>query len=63
LRYELKNVRAVSFQVNASGNDEFRPTEEVAFNFEEIKVTHTEYDESGSPKGKTEYSWKVEKGE
>jgi type VI secretion system secreted protein Hcp len=39
------------------------PLEEVALNFEEIKVTYTECDSSGKSKGNIEYSWKVEEGE
>jgi type VI secretion system secreted protein Hcp len=60
LRYELTNVTATSHDIGADPDD--RPTEEVAFNFEEIKVTYTEYDDSGAAKGETEFSWKVEEG-
>ncbi len=63
LRYELKNVRPSRYDIGGSGQSGGRPTEEVAFNFEEVKVTYTEYDESGLPRGETEFSWKVEKGE
>jgi type VI secretion system Hcp family effector len=64
LKYELTNVMITSFQVNASGNDESGPpTVVVGNNFEEIKVTYTEYDDEGSKKGKVEYAWKVEEGE
>ena len=34
----------------------------VGNNFEEIKVTYTEYDEGGNNLGNVEYEWKVEKG-
>ncbi len=62
LRYELKNVMVTGVQVNASGNDEAGPPTVVASNnFEEIKVTYTEYDDSGSSVGKVEYEWTVEK--
>lgn len=64
LRYELTNVVIMGIQVNASGNDEAGPpTMVVSCDFEEIKVTYTEYDDTGSSKGNIEYSWKVEKGE
>ena len=61
LKYELKNVMITSFQVNASGNDEAGPpTVVVGNNFEELKVTYTEYDNSGGSQGDTEYEWRVE---
>ena len=64
LKYELKNVMITSFQVNASGNDEAGPpTVVVGSNFEEIKVTYTEFDDTGKPLGNVEYEWKVEEGE
>ena len=53
-----------SCQVNASGNDEAGPpTVVVGNNFEEIKVTYTEFDDEGSSKGNVEFEYKVEKGE
>ena len=52
-----------SVSVNASGNDEAGPpTIVIGNNFEEVKVTYTEYDDTGSSKGNVEYSWKVEEG-
>lgn len=64
LKYELKNVMVTSFQVNASGNDEAGPpTVVIGNNFEEIKVTYTEYDSEGNRRGNVEYQWKVEEGE
>ena len=64
LKYELKNVLITSYQVSASGNDEAGPpTVVVGSNFEEIKVTYTEYDDSGNAKGNVEYQWKIEEGE
>ena len=63
LKYEMKNVMVTSFQVNASGNDEAGPpTVVVGNNFEEIKVTYTEYDDTGSSAGNVEYEFAVEKG-
>ncbi len=63
LKYELKNVLVTSFQTNASGNDEAGPpTVVIGNNFEEVKVTYTEYDDTGSKKGNVETSFKVEKG-
>ena len=64
LKYELKNVLVTSFQTNASGNDEAGPpTVVIGNNFEEIKVTYTEFDDEGSSKGNVETEFKVEKGE
>ena len=63
LRYELKNVMITSYQTNASGNDEAGPpTVVVGNNFEEIKVTYTEYDDTGSSAGNVETEFQVEKG-
>jgi len=63
LKYELTNVQVTSFDVNASGNDESPPTVTIANNFEEYKVTYTEYDSEGNKGGNAETTWKVEKGE
>ena len=61
MKYELKNVQVTAFDVNASGNDESPPTVTIANNFEEYKVTYTEYDSEGNKKGNTETAWKVRK--
>ena len=63
LKYELVNVQVTAFDVNASGNDESPPTVTIANNFEEYKVTYTEYDSEGNKGGNAETTWKVEKGE
>ena len=64
LKYELTNVLVTSFDINASGNDEAGPpTVIMSNNFEEIKVTYTEFDRTGGDMGKVEYEWKVEEGE
>ena len=64
LVYELTNVMITSFQTNASGNDEAGPpTVVIGNNFEEIKVTYTEFDDTGASQGNVETSFKVEKGE
>ena len=60
LQYELKNVLVSSYQISGDADD--RPTEEVAFNFEEIKVTYTYFARDGSKGGSVEFEWKVEKG-
>ncbi len=64
LKYELVNVMITSYQTNASGNDDAGPpTVVIGNNFEEIKVTYTEYDDTGSSQGNVETTFKVEKGE
>jgi type VI secretion system secreted protein Hcp len=63
IKYELVNVQVTAFDVNASGNDETPPTVTLANNFEEYKVTYTEYDSEGNKGGNAETTWKVEKGE
>ena len=64
LKYELTNVMVTSYQTNASGNDDAGPpTVVIGNNFEEIKVTYTEYDEAGSSKGNVETEFKVGVGE
>ena len=61
-KYELKNVVITSFSVSASGASESVPVEEVSLNFEEIKWTYTEFDDTGSSRGNIEASWKIEAG-
>jgi type VI secretion system secreted protein Hcp len=59
--YELKNALVTSYVVGgATGGI---PTEEISLAFEEIKVTYTEVDSTGSSKGNIEYTWKVETAE
>ncbi|MBI1389047.1 MAG: type VI secretion system tube protein Hcp [bacterium] len=60
--YELKNVLVTSYQVQVDANGGQRPVESISLNFEEIKVTYTEVDPTGQPKGNVEYNWKVEEG-
>lgn len=63
LAWELKNVQITSYQIGGSGNDETGPpVVVVGTNFEEVKVTYTEYDNAGNSKGKVETTWKVEEG-
>ncbi len=65
IKYELKNVRVSSYDVRGTGSDvDGPPTVVVGNNFEEIKVTYTEYDdETGAQKGSVETTLKVGKGE
>lgn len=61
--YELKNVLVTSYDISGGGQSEEVPTENISMNFEEIKVTYTECDNTGKKKGNVEYSWKVEEAE
>lgn len=61
--YELKNVQVVNYSVGGAAQSDAVPMEDMALNFEEIKVTYTETDAAGKKKGNVEYTWKVEKGE
>ena len=60
-RYELTNVLVTSYSVSGGSSDV--PTEDFSLNFEEIKVTYTEYDSEGNKGGNAETTWKVEEGE
>lgn len=58
LKYTLYRVRVVSYQVDASGNDEAEPpNEQVHLVFSGIDVTYTEYDDTGSSLGNVQYSY------
>lgn len=48
LKYELKNVLVTSYQIGGTSDDGSIPVEEVAHNFEEIKVTYRRTDASGN---------------
>ena len=61
--YELRNVMVTSYSVQGSGVGREVPVEDLALNFEEIKVTLTEITRKGKIKGKHEYKWKVETGD
>ena len=64
LRYELKNVAVTSYQISASGDENDGPPVVVIGNsFAQIKVTYTEFDSAGSPRGNVETSYRVESGD
>lgn len=62
LRYELINVLVSSYEVSGMA-EEGRPIVVVGNNFEQIKVTYTEFDDEGTSQGNVEFEWKVEEGE
>lgn len=57
--YELKNVRIISYSISGDADD--RPTEEISFNYEEIKTTYKEIDEAGVIKSIVEFLWNLVK--
>lgn len=59
LRYEMKNVSCTAYQVGGVA-DGTPPGVLVANYFEEIKVTYTEYDDTGTSQGNIETTIKVE---
>jgi type VI secretion system secreted protein Hcp len=60
LKYEMKNVSCKAYHVGGYA-DGTPPTVVIANNFEEIKVTYTEYDSEGNKGGNVETSYKVER--
>jgi len=63
LKYELVNVLVTSYQTNASGDDlAGLPTVVVGNNFEEIKVTYTEFDDTGGINEIVEVEHRVKRG-
>lgn len=60
--YELKNVQVSSFFITGSADAPGQDLEQITLNFEEVKWTYTEYDQTGSKAGNVEYTWKVEEG-
>jgi type VI secretion system secreted protein Hcp len=63
LRWIMEEVIISSFQTNASGNNEAGPpTVVIGNNFEEIKMTYTEYDRERKSKGNVEVEFRVENG-
>ena len=61
-KYELTNVIVTSFSMNVSGSDGDVPVEKLSLNFEEIKWTYIQYDDTGASLGNVEATWKVEEG-
>ena len=62
LKYELKNVMISSYSFNGGSSGDQIPTDQISFNFSEIKVTYYPKNSDGTS-GKVEFTWKVEKGE
>ena len=60
LAYELKNVLVTSYAIGVASQSDDAPHEEVTLNFEQIKMTYTEFDSTGKTKGNTEYTWIIE---
>ena len=62
LKWELKNVRVTSYSVSGATDGGQVPTEQLSFNYEEIKQTYDKLDNQNKSKGKVEYNWKIEEG-
>jgi type VI secretion system secreted protein Hcp len=62
LRYELTNVLLTGYEILGRAG-EGPPRVAFANNFEEIKVTYTEYDDEGNSQGNIEYEYKIEAGD
>lgn len=62
IKWELTNVQISGYRLNGASAGTERPTETFSLNYEEIKVTYTEFDDTGRKGGNVEYSWKVEEG-
>lgn len=62
LKITLTNVQVTSYDIGASGESGV-PASSVSFNYEELKVTYTEFDDTGTSKGNVEVTWKIEEGE
>ena len=62
-KYEMTNVVITNFSMSASGASDSVPVESASLNFEEIKVTYTEFDARGAVKGNVEFIYRVETGE
>jgi type VI secretion system secreted protein Hcp len=60
--WELKQARVSSYSVSGATDGSMVPTEQLSFNFEEIKVTYDKLGKDNKSKGKVDYSWKVEEG-
>ena len=56
------NLFSTSYQCTGSTGD-LPPEDSFSMNFEVVKVTYTEYDESGNPAGNVEFEFSVEEGE
>ncbi len=54
--YELTDVMVTEYEVSGATGAQGFPTEEITFSFNEMKVTYTEYDAGGAPKGTVTYS-------
>ena len=63
LQYELKNTIVTNHSFSATVNDDGTvPLESFSLNFEEIKVTFSQYGKDGAKQGKVEATWKLEEG-
>ncbi len=62
LKITLTNVRVTSYDIDGSDQSGV-PLSSTSFIYEELKVTYTEFDDTGASKGNVEMNWKIEEGE
>jgi type VI protein secretion system component Hcp len=62
LHFVLMYARITSHSISGSTEGDQVLTENFSLNFDEIKVTFTEFDKKGAEKGNVELTWKVEEG-
>ncbi|MDP2662898.1 MAG: type VI secretion system tube protein Hcp [Dehalococcoidia bacterium] len=57
LKYEFKDVLITKYDISGVAASGDRPMVTIALNFQEVKVTYTEYDAAGKKKGDTIVQW------
>lgn len=63
LKWELKNATVTSHGIDNSSNRQGILLDCIALEFEEIKCTYTELDDTGKVKGNIEFDYRIEKAE
>jgi type VI secretion system Hcp family effector len=61
-KYELKDAYVVDYNVQWSSSSTGRPIEDIALNFEEVKVIYVEIDSKGNAKDETIWEWNLMTG-
>lgn len=63
LSYVMSDVIVTSYNIRGGSSVGNVPVEEIAFKFDKISVSYTEYDNAGNPLGVTEFTWPAEHNE
>lgn len=58
--YELTNAVVTSYSISVPVSSTDPPVEELSLGFEKIKVTYSEYDQTGRIVGKVEFEWSAD---